>query len=48
VVLRTEDESWMVALDDYLTPESVAQAMSELKAAHSVEDLIRHFRERGK
>ena len=48
VVLRTDTESWMVALDDYLTPDSVAQAMSELQAAHSVEDLIRHFRERGK
>ena len=48
VVLRTDNESWMVTLDDYLTPEAVAQAMSELKAANNVEDLIRHFRERGK
>ncbi len=48
VVLRTADESWMVALDDYLTPDSVVQAMGGLKTAHSVEDLIRHFRERGK
>ena len=48
VVLRTDDESWMVALDDYLTPESVAMAMQELSSARSVEDLIRHFRESSK
>ena len=48
VVLRTEQESWMVDLDDYLTPEAVAQAMTDLRAADTLEDLIRRFRERGK
>ncbi len=48
VVLRTESESWMVDLNDYLTPDAVRQAMADLKDARTVEDLIRHFRERGK
>ena len=48
VVLRTEQESWMVDLDDYLTPEAVAQALVDLRAADTLEDLIRRFRERGK
>jgi len=48
VVLRTEQESWMVDLDDYLTPEAVAQAMTDLQAADTLEDLIRRFRQRGK
>ena len=48
VVLRTDQESWMVDLNDYLTPESVAQAMTDLRAADTLEDLIRRFRERGK
>jgi len=48
VVLRTKDESWMVNLDDYLSPDSVAMGMAELKSARTVEDLIRHFREHGK
>jgi len=48
VVLRNETESWMVDLNDYLTPEAVAQAMTDLRAGGTLEDLIRHFRERGK
>ena len=48
VVLRTEGESWMVDLDDYLTPAAVAQAMEDLQNASTLEDLIRCFRERGK
>ena len=48
VVLRTGLESWMVDLDDYLTPEAVAQAMTDLRAADTLEDLIRRFHERGK
>lgn len=48
VVLRTNDESWMVDLNDYLTPDAVAQAMTDLRAGGSLEDLIRHFHERAK
>jgi len=43
VVLRTEQESWMVDLDDYLTPEAVAQAMTDLRAPGSLEDLTRRL-----
>ncbi|MGI4791457.1 MAG: proteasome accessory factor PafA2 family protein, partial [Janthinobacterium lividum] len=48
VVLRTETESWVADLDDYLTPTSVADAMATIKSADSLEDLVRHFRESGK
>jgi len=47
VVLRTEDESWMVDLDDYLTPAAVAQALTDLQDADSLQDLIHRFRGHG-
>jgi len=46
VVLRTEKESWMVDLDDYLTPESVAQALTEVRSAATLEDLISHLQDK--
>ena len=48
VVLRTETESWMVDLDDYLTPAAVAQAMADLQSRRHSGRFVRHFRERGK
>ena len=48
VVLRTEEESWMVDLDDYLTPESVTGVMDDIQAADSLDDFLRRFRAHGK
>ena len=48
VVLRTEAESWMVDLDDYLTPASVLGVMADIQAADSLEDFLRRFRAHGK
>ena len=48
VVLRTESESWMVDLDDYLTPDAVAYALAELNASPTLTEFLRHDRERGK
>jgi len=47
VVLRTEEESWMVDLDDYLTPAAVAQALTDLQDSDSLQDLIHRFRGHG-
>ena len=48
VVLRTDEESWMVDLDDYLTPESVTGVMDDIEAADSLDDFLRRFRAHGK
>ena len=47
IVLRTEGESWMVNLDNYLTPGAVAEAMADIRAADTLENLVCRFRERG-
>jgi len=48
VVLRTETESWVADLDDYLTPAAVADAMALITEAKTLDDLVRHFRQNGK
>ncbi len=48
VVLRTEEESWMVDLDDYLTPASMVGVMDDIRAAGSLDDFLRLFRAHGK
>ncbi len=48
VVLRTETESWMIDLDEYLTPQSVAQALAQIQAAPTLADFLSHFRALGK
>ena len=40
VVLRTENESWLVDLDNYLTPETVAPAIARLETASSLSDFL--------
>ena len=46
VVLRDGDESWMADFDDYLTPQAVAEAMSNLTAAPTLTDFLRDFRQK--
>ncbi len=48
VVLRTETESWVADLDNYLTPVAVADAMALITEARTLDELVRHFRENGK
>ena len=48
VVLRTETESWVADLDDYLTPAAVADAMALITEARTLDELVRHFRGNGK
>ncbi len=43
IVLRTENESWMVDLDNYLTPESVSHAREWIAEAPTLPDLLRRF-----
>lgn len=42
-ILRTEKESWLADLDEYLTPETVAPVVARLETAATVEDLLRAF-----
>jgi proteasome accessory factor A len=46
VILRHEDQSWLVDLDDYLTPEMVAPVMARLDGAEHLSDWLRHFCEK--
>jgi proteasome accessory factor PafA2 len=46
VILREGDESWAADLDDYLTPQSVAGALSQLAAAPTLTDVLREFRQK--
>lgn len=48
VVLRTPTESWMADLDDYLTPESVAEAMGRVRDAQSLTEFLHALPEGGK
>lgn len=48
VVLRTEQESWMADLDDYLTPETVAPAMERVRAAQTLTEFLHTLPEGGK
>ncbi len=48
VILRTESESWLANLDDYLTPDAVAAEMARLHSATTLPDLLRAFPEGGK
>jgi proteasome accessory factor A len=43
VVLRTARESWMADLGDYLEPESVAGALSQIRSAADLDDLTTKF-----
>lgn len=43
VVLRTEADSWMMDLDNYLTPDAVRAALTDLQAAGSLDALTRQF-----
>ena len=47
VVLRTEAESWVADLDNYLTPDAVTEAMALIRDARTLDDLVRHFRANG-
>ncbi len=47
VVLRTETESWVADLDNYLTPAAVADAMALITEARTLDELVRHFRADG-
>jgi hypothetical protein len=44
VILREGDESWAADLDDYLTPQAVAEALAQLAAAPTLTDVLREFR----
>jgi len=46
VVLRDGEESWMADLDDYLTPQAVAAALSQISAAPTLTDFLRDFRQK--
>jgi proteasome accessory factor PafA2 len=46
IILRHEDQSWLVDLDDYLTPESIAPVMARLEGAPRLTDWLRHFSEK--
>lgn len=48
VVLRTDAESWVAELDDYLTPETVAPALQRLRDAPDLHFLLQTLREAGK
>ncbi len=39
-VLRTENESWLVDLDNYLTPETVAPRAGALESAPSLHEFL--------
>ncbi len=43
VVLRTESESWLVDLDNYLTPETVAPALARLESAQSLPEFLQQL-----
>lgn len=42
-ILRTEKDSWLVDMDEYLTPETVAPVVARLETASTVEELLRAF-----
>jgi len=42
-VLRTESESWLVDLDNYLTPETVAPALARLESASSLPEFLQQL-----
>jgi len=42
-VLRTESESWLVDLDNYLTPETVAPALARLNSAQSLPEFLQQL-----
>lgn len=44
IVLRSGDESWMVDLDDYLTPDDVRPALAGLRTAVDIRDFIEIYR----
>jgi hypothetical protein len=46
IVLRDSDESWVADLDDYLTPQAVADALAQLSAAPTLTDFLREFRQK--
>ena len=43
VILRSEAESWMANLDQYLTPDDVTPLMKRLVDARTIDDLTKAF-----
>lgn len=48
IVLRSGEQSWLADLDEYLSPESVAVAMSRLKEGAGLSDFLRFVYDTGK